>query len=316
MRATAAPDLSSYSYSGTGYVTSDANMNVAQWFDYAPYGSVLATTNTGQTTAGRQFEGLFTDATNLVYSNARYLNPAQGQFITQDPVFWSMKQTLSNPQSLNAYSYALDNPIVQKDPSGLDNTSAIIALIQQAIAAIQAEINIISGGGGSSQSTSVAGGSGSASAQPSKASNSAGSQSNVFFTSWYSTTPAVSAGWTDTPVNPNLKSLPIRSSAVPKLQKLSSETGMTTDEILTQSSQSPNGEIDLHNDANINIYSPKSANGELIRITTNPEGDAIISAGTAQMSGVKNGIVNGRFVPEDPFFFSEPAPIAPDIILF
>jgi hypothetical protein len=64
-------------------VTSDSTMNVAQWFDYAPYGSVLATTNTGQTTAGRQFEGLFNDATNLVYSNARYLNPAQGRFITE-----------------------------------------------------------------------------------------------------------------------------------------------------------------------------------------------------------------------------------------
>jgi hypothetical protein len=51
-------------------VASDSSMNVAQWVDYAPYGSVIATTNTGQTTAGRQFEGLFNDATNLVYSNA------------------------------------------------------------------------------------------------------------------------------------------------------------------------------------------------------------------------------------------------------
>jgi RHS repeat-associated protein len=118
MRATAAPDLSSYSYSGTGYVTSDANMNVAQWFDYAPYGSVIATANTGQTTAGRQFEGLFNDATNLVYSNARYLNPSQGQFITQDPIFWNTQQNIQDPQSLNSYSYSEDNPIVKSDPSG------------------------------------------------------------------------------------------------------------------------------------------------------------------------------------------------------
>jgi RHS repeat-associated protein len=69
-------------------------MNVAQWFDYAPYGSVLATTNTGQTVAGRQFEGLFNDATNLVYSNARYLNPAQGQFVTQDPTFWGRQNRM------------------------------------------------------------------------------------------------------------------------------------------------------------------------------------------------------------------------------
>jgi RHS repeat-associated protein len=135
MRATAAPDLSSYSYSGTGYVTSDANMNVAQWFDYAPYGSVIATTNTGQTTAGRQFEGLFTDSTNLVYSNARYLNPAQGQFTTEDPVFVGIgadKRTalvLQDPQQLNSYSYARNNPIVLKDPNG-DFLPLLIAAVE------------------------------------------------------------------------------------------------------------------------------------------------------------------------------------------
>jgi RHS repeat-associated protein len=104
---------------GSTNVTSDATMNVAQWFDYAPYGSVIATTNTGQTTAGRQFEGLFNDGTNLVYSNARYLNPSQGQFTTEDPVFWGPQQALDNPQGLNSYSYSLDNPITKNDPMGL-----------------------------------------------------------------------------------------------------------------------------------------------------------------------------------------------------
>jgi len=33
---------------GSTNVTSDDTMNLAQWFDYAPYGSVIATTNTGQ----------------------------------------------------------------------------------------------------------------------------------------------------------------------------------------------------------------------------------------------------------------------------
>src|SRR5450755_1676844 len=103
---------------GSTNVTSDSAMNVAQFIDYAPYGSVIATTNTGQATAGRQFEGLFTDASNLVYSNARYLNPAQGQFITQDPTFWG-KQNIGDPQSLNTYSYASNNPIIKNDPQGL-----------------------------------------------------------------------------------------------------------------------------------------------------------------------------------------------------
>jgi RHS repeat-associated protein len=98
-------------------VTSDSSINVAQWFDYAPYGSVIATTNTGQTSAGRQFEGLFNDSTNLVYSNARYLNPGQGQFTTEDPVFWG-KQNIADPQSFNAYAYAGGNPIIKEDPTG------------------------------------------------------------------------------------------------------------------------------------------------------------------------------------------------------
>ncbi|MCW2114418.1 hypothetical protein [Bradyrhizobium elkanii] len=52
---------------GSTNVTSDASMNVAQWFDYAPYGSVLATTNTGATKAGRQYIGQFSDDSGLGY---------------------------------------------------------------------------------------------------------------------------------------------------------------------------------------------------------------------------------------------------------
>ena len=69
------------------------------------------------------------------FFNARYYNSAQGQFLSEDPVFLmvgssgqvqqltqkSQSQFLSNPQSLNSYSYAQDNPIASKDPSGLDS---------------------------------------------------------------------------------------------------------------------------------------------------------------------------------------------------
>jgi RHS repeat-associated protein len=56
--------------------------------------------------------------------NARYYESARGQFISQDPVFWEIglsqdgRNALSNPQALNSYSYASDNPITNKDPSG------------------------------------------------------------------------------------------------------------------------------------------------------------------------------------------------------
>jgi cell wall-associated NlpC family hydrolase len=82
---------------------------------------------------------------------ARYYDPARGQFISQDPVFWSNRQNLANPQSLNSYSYAEDNPLVKKDPDGLAaSNSAIVAIYQQLVSILQSYISILSGGGGGS----------------------------------------------------------------------------------------------------------------------------------------------------------------------
>jgi RHS repeat-associated protein len=65
---------------------------------------------------------LFGYNTSVVHAflNARYYNSSQGQFLSEDPVFWGEPklQNLQNPQSFNTYSYSLDNPITNKDPSG------------------------------------------------------------------------------------------------------------------------------------------------------------------------------------------------------
>jgi RHS repeat-associated protein len=105
---------------GSTNITSDANQNRAQWFDYAPYGSVIASTNTGTTTDARQFIGQFSDASGLSYLNARYYNATQGQFTSEDPVALGnpSQLPLQDPQQLNLYSYARNNPLVLKDPSG------------------------------------------------------------------------------------------------------------------------------------------------------------------------------------------------------
>ena len=67
----------------------------------------------------RKYIGQYQDATtNLDYLNARYYNSAYGRFLSEDPVFWSQNQNLRDPQSLNAYSYANNNPIRLSDPSG------------------------------------------------------------------------------------------------------------------------------------------------------------------------------------------------------
>jgi RHS repeat-associated protein len=119
---------------GSTNVTSDSSGNSAQWLDYAPYGSVIASENTGTTTAARQYIGQFSDASGLSYLNSRYYNGAQGQFVSEDPVFLALgnptqlqqltqqhqNQLLMDPQALNSYSYSEDNPIFLKDPLGLE----------------------------------------------------------------------------------------------------------------------------------------------------------------------------------------------------
>ena len=50
--------------------------------------------------------------------NARYYDSARTQFLSQDPIFLSSSQNLSDPQSLNSYSYSEGNPIVRSDPGG------------------------------------------------------------------------------------------------------------------------------------------------------------------------------------------------------
>src|SRR5262245_50372280 len=98
---------------GSTNVVTNASGTVVQTLDYYPYGSTRI--STGVNASARKFIGQFTDDTNLSYLNARYMDPSRGQFLSQDPVFWSTQQKLSNPQSLNSYSYANGNPIANKD---------------------------------------------------------------------------------------------------------------------------------------------------------------------------------------------------------
>src|SRR3989338_2522200 len=72
-------------------------------------------------TEQRKFIGEEYDATtDLNYLNARYYNAKIGRFVTEDPMFWSLpNELLTDPQQLNSYSYARNNPIVGSDPTGL-----------------------------------------------------------------------------------------------------------------------------------------------------------------------------------------------------
>jgi RHS repeat-associated protein len=88
---------------------------------------------------------------------ARYMDGSKGQFLSEDPVFLGdpKQQALTNPQSLNSYSYANDNPVTGSDPTGLAATKA------QQIAVLKAQVTILQGivglyQGGNSQSANSA----------------------------------------------------------------------------------------------------------------------------------------------------------------
>src|SRR5215472_4909664 len=104
-------------------VVTDASGSPIQILDYYPYGSTRVNPQFGTTfNEGKQYIGRYQDPeTNLNYLQARYYDGSKGEFLSEDPVFWGTpsKQDLQNPQDLNSYGYAADNPINRSDPSGL-----------------------------------------------------------------------------------------------------------------------------------------------------------------------------------------------------
>ena len=82
--------------------------------DYEPFGEIF---NEEEIEIGNKF-GYNTKElnknTNLLYYGARYYDPGIGRFTTADTV----KGSLGAPQSLNRYTYTLNNPLKYIDPSG------------------------------------------------------------------------------------------------------------------------------------------------------------------------------------------------------
>lgn len=79
------------------------------------------------------FTGQILDDTGLYYYGARYYDPTIGRFISPDPIV----QSPSNPQTLNRYSYVLNNPLKYIDPSGFivefENEEFILELLESGV---------------------------------------------------------------------------------------------------------------------------------------------------------------------------------------
>jgi len=98
------------------------DMVKAETADYYPFGEIRANTKSeARPQAGtRKYLGQeFDTAVGLNYLNARYYNGTIAKFLSPDPVSTTTpEQILQDPQQLNLYSYARNNPLIYKDDGG------------------------------------------------------------------------------------------------------------------------------------------------------------------------------------------------------
>ncbi|MBX4197798.1 FG-GAP-like repeat-containing protein [Candidatus Parcubacteria bacterium] len=119
---------------GSSVVTDSTGMNTVEVTDYHPYGTMRMNehyvTNFSEQ---RKFTGHeYDQETGFNYMGARYQDPRIGRFISQDPLFLalgdeqkvknitrkSQQEILSDPQMLNSYAYARNNPLIYVDQDG------------------------------------------------------------------------------------------------------------------------------------------------------------------------------------------------------
>lgn len=98
---------------GSTRLVSNLNQSIADNLDYLPYGEQIS----GASVTTHEFTGDERDAeTGLDHTWFRQYSSQLGRWITPDP----FAGYIDNPQSLNRYSYVLNNPLALVDPFGLD----------------------------------------------------------------------------------------------------------------------------------------------------------------------------------------------------
>lgn len=116
-------------------VITNSNQTIDELTDYYPFGSLRIDQQDGTHNEKLKFTGHEYDSdTALTYANARYQNGQIGRWVSQDPLLFDITmdekkfeerysfktyKILSDPQSLNFYSYVTNNPLAYTDPTGL-----------------------------------------------------------------------------------------------------------------------------------------------------------------------------------------------------
>lgn len=100
---------------GSVRMITDANQQVIACYDYLPFGEPWPCSGNPEP---RQFAGKERDAeTTFDYFGGRYYGSGNGRFTIVDPVL-DREWALGDPQVLNRYTYALNNPLRFIDPDG------------------------------------------------------------------------------------------------------------------------------------------------------------------------------------------------------
>jgi len=104
---------------GTALATDSTGM-ISHVYDYYPYGTPLLDETLSGSTVPYSFTGKeYTEDTGLYYFEARWYDPLIGRFVSGDPMQYRAPQKLlADPQALNYYAYARNNPLFYVDPSG------------------------------------------------------------------------------------------------------------------------------------------------------------------------------------------------------
>ncbi len=95
---------------GSTSVVTDERGRIIENNHYLPFGEILESVNERYLYTGQELD----PESQLYYFGARYYSPYLAKFIQPDTVI----QDPYNPQNLNRYSYALNNPYKYNDPSG------------------------------------------------------------------------------------------------------------------------------------------------------------------------------------------------------
>lgn len=99
---------------GSSTVITDQTGAVVQRASYLPFGAMLEAPTDGAD-LHHYFTGKELDPSTSLYDfGARYYDPAVGRFTQPDPLI----QNLYDPQTLNPYTYARNNPLRLVDPDG------------------------------------------------------------------------------------------------------------------------------------------------------------------------------------------------------